>query len=231
MIGIICAMDIEAEGICALLENKKTESFGGLCYTLGTLNGKNIVIAVSGVGKVNSAICCEAMILKYNPDCIINSGVAGGLAKELDILGIAIAENVVQYDFDTSPLGDPVGFVSGINRIYMDCDKKVIDALKNAVTENGDNNYLTGTIASGDKFVNDDETRSFIIEKFNAIANEMEGASIGQVCVVNSVPFGVLRVISDNANSTSHIDYNTFKKLAADKTVNIISSFIKVINL
>ncbi len=228
MIGIIGAMDIEVEGIIKMLTDVKKERVSSIDFYVGKLNGKEIVTAVSGVGKVNSAVCCEAMIIKYSPECIINSGVAGGLAKDLNILDIAIADKVVEYDFDTSPLGDPVGFVSGIDRVYMECDKKVVDKLTEAVIKNNDTNYKTGTIASGDKFVNDNETRGFITDNFNAIANEMEGASIGHVCTLNGVPFGVIRVMSDNADSTSHMDYNTFKYIAADKSVNIIKSFVEI---
>ncbi len=228
MIGIICAMDIEAEGIIAMLADKKCETVSGIQFVCGKICGKDIVAAVSGVGKVNAAVCCEAMILKYNPDCIINSGVAGSLSKELDILDIAIADKVVQYDFDTSPLGDPVGFVSGINKVFMECGEKVISTLIKAVMQNNDTKHLKGTIASGDKFVNDNETRAFIKETFGAVANEMEGASIGQVCTMNNVPFGVLRAMSDNADSTSHMDYNTFKVIAAEKTVRIIRNFIEL---
>jgi len=114
MIGIIGAMDIEVENIKALLSDITTETVSGVDFVKGKFGQKDVVVAKCGVGKVFSALCTEAMILKYNPKVIINVGVAGCLTPELKIGDIVIADKVVQHDMDTSPLGDPIGMLSDI---------------------------------------------------------------------------------------------------------------------
>ena len=94
MIGIIGAMDVEVDGIKKNIENLKTEEFSGMKFFVGTLYGKEIVVVKSGEGKVNSAMAAQTMILKYNPEFIVNSGVAGGLHPDIKVMDIAIAENI-----------------------------------------------------------------------------------------------------------------------------------------
>ena len=225
-IGIIGAMKIEVEAIQDVMEDTKEEVISGVLFISGTLYGKKIVVAECGIGKVFAAICAEAMILKFNPDVIINTGVAGGLASQLKIGDIAVADSVVQHDMDTSPLGDPVGLLSGINIVNIPCDKKVAEKLL-SVVKALDINCISGVIASGDQFINGAEKKNWLVENFNAISCEMEGASIGHVCYVNKVPFGVVRSISDGADDDSHMDYPEFCKIAAKNSTEVIKTFVK----
>lgn len=227
MIGIIGAMDVETDGIKALMKNASEETVSGIKFVTGEFSGKNLVVAKCGAGKVNAALCTEAMILKFNPECIINTGVAGGLAKELNVTDIAIAENVVQHDYDTTPLGEPLGFLSHINIVNIPCSQKVIGILRNAAQALPQTTVICGTIATGDQFINSREQKLKIIHDFNAVSAEMEGGAIGHVCYANSVDFGVLRAISDNADGSSHMDFKEFTIAAADKTVKIIKYFIE----
>ena len=227
MIGIICAMKIEADAIRASLSDTKTESVSGVEFTTGTLHGKEIVIAVCGIGKVFAAICTEAMILRYAPSLIVNSGVAGTLTDALSIGDIAIAKTLVQHDMDTSPLGDPVGLVSGINKIHFEADAKAIAAFEEAVKAVGANS-VTGTIASGDQFMSDTEKKNVIRDRFNAVACEMEGAAIAHVSYVNNVPFAVLRAISDSASGDAQMEYPKFVAMASARSHAIIDTFVKL---
>ena len=97
MIGIICAMQIEADGIIALMENKKQREIAKMTFTSGTLNGKELVVVVCGVGKVNAAMCSFAMIQNYKPDCIINSGVAGSVSEKVSVGDIVVATNADSF--------------------------------------------------------------------------------------------------------------------------------------
>lgn len=229
MIGIIGAMDVEVDALKNQLENKTEEEISSVKYVKGTLNGKETVIAKCDPGKVNAAICAEAMIIKYSPEMIINVGVAGSLSNELDIGQIAIGESSVQYDMDTSPLGDPKGFVSGIGTVEFECDKEIVKKFVCAAEKCDDLKYCTGKIATGDRFVASDGIKNEIIKDFDCIACEMEGAAIGHVCAVNKIPYGILRAISDKADGSSHMDYPTFTKLAAKNSVKIINEFFKMI--
>lgn len=226
MIGIICAMKIEAEAIIASLSNTRTETVSGVEFTVGKRYGKEVVVAICGIGKVFAAICTEAMILKFAPELIINSGVAGTLTDRLSIGDIAIAGSLVQHDMDTSPLGDPVGLVSGINKIYFDADENAVSALKKACDTVGANSVV-GTVASGDQFMSDTEKKNAIRDRFNAIACEMEGASVAHVAFVNGVPFAVLRAISDSASGDAQMEYPKFVAMAAERSHAIIDAFLK----
>lgn len=226
MIGIICAMQIEIDKINEAVENKTTEVVSGVTFTRGTLFGKEVVTAVCGVGKVFAAICAEAMIIKYSPEVIVNTGVAGTLTDKLNICDVAVSSDVVQHDMDTSPLGDPVGLLSGINIVKIPADIAVAEKIASCVERIGLKS-IVGTIASGDQFINSADKKQYIATTFDAIACEMEGGSIGHVCYVNKTPFAVIRAISDGAGDESHMDYPTFARLAADKGAEAVKLFVK----
>ena len=124
MIGIICAMQIEADGVLALCENKKTAEKYGMTFTTGTLNGKELVVVVCGVGKVNAAMCASTLINDYKPELVINSGVAGALSPLVTVGDIVIGTKAVEHDMNTTALGDKQGEVSFPDGkvLFFDCD-------------------------------------------------------------------------------------------------------------
>ena len=230
-IGIIGAMQIEVEALSNAMENTETETVGNMTFVYGTLKGKKVVCAKCGIGKVFAAMCAQTMILKYAPDCIVNSGVAGTLSPSLSIGQIALAEQVVQHDMDTSPIGDPVGLISGINIIYIPADPAVTNALAAAVCSLGVP-YMRGTVASGDQFICHTADKDRIRSAFETtdkpvIACEMEGAAIGQVCYVNKVPYGILRAISDGGDENAFADYPTFLAAAAETATKVMLQFVE----
>ena len=228
MIGIIGAMRIEVETIRGWMEQKKSETIGGMEFVSGLLHGKPVVTLVCGIGKVSAAMGAQAMILRYAPDCIINTGVGGSLHPELRIGDLAVAEQLVQHDMDTTPLGDPPGYLTGPDCVYLPTDPAVTAALEKAAMSVGGVRCMRGTIASGDQFIADPAKKQRITQTFdNVIACEMEGASIAQVCVCNGVPFSVLRAASDCADGSGHMDYAEFLPVAADRAAQIIDAFVK----
>jgi len=222
MIGIIGAMDIEIEHINAVMDEKEEFTVSGALYTKGKLEGKDVVTAVCGIGKVFAAMCAQTMIVKFGADTIINTGVAGGLTNKTDILDTVVATALVQHDMDTTYFGDPRGLISGINVVEFPCDK----ALAEKISSNVEGNCIRGIVASGDCFVADSDKKKDISETFNAVACEMEGAAIAQVCYMNNIPFCVLRSISDGANG-EEMNYERFKVVAAEKAANVIINTIK----
>ena len=231
MIGIIGAMDIEVNGIIEKMTDKKSETISSTVYTSGKISGKDCVVAKCGIGKVNAAVAAQTMILKYNPDMIINTGIGGSTSLKTHIGYVVIAENVVQHDMDTTALGDEPAtlFLPEESIIYIPCDKKLIQKLETACKNAGENNYVVGTVATGDKFISGNESRSGLNQKFNALACEMEGGSIGQVCYLNHIPFAVLRSVSDSmSDEDDAVEYSTFSKAAAEKSVKIICAFFEI---
>ncbi len=223
-LGIIAAMTIEAELIEAAMTDITRETCGSIEYCLGKIGNTDIVLAVCGIGKVFAAICAQTMIVKYAPDAVINTGVGGTLTKKLSVGDVAVSSAMVQHDMDTSAIGDPVGLISGINIIEIPADEALANKISNIVRGMGINT-VKGIIATGDKFIGTQEDKEHIVKNFGAVACEMEGAAIGQVCYVNKVPFAVIRAISDDADSGACEDYPAFAKMAAKNSAKAVIEF------
>ena len=220
-LGIIAAMKIEAELIEAAMTDIVRETCSSIEYCLGKIGTTDIVLAVCGIGKVFAAICAQTMIVKYAPDAVINTGVGGTLTKKLSVGDVAVSSAMVQHDMDTSALGDPVGLISGINIVEIPADAALAEKIS-AIVKSMGINTVTGTIATGDQFIGNQETKNRIADTFGAIACEMEGAAIGQVCYVNKVPFAVIRAISDDADGGACEDYPAFAKMAAKNSAKAV---------
>ena len=225
-LGIIAAMKIEAELIEAAMTDIVREICGSIEYCLGKIGTTDIVLAVCGIGKVFAAICAQTMIVKYAPDAVINTGVGGTLTKKLSVGDVAVSSAMVQHDMDTSALGDPVGLISGINIVEIPADAALAEKIS-AIVKGMDINTVQGIIATGDQFIGNQETKKRIVDTFGAIACEMEGAAIGQVCYVNKVPFAVIRAISDDADGGACEDYPTFAKMAAKNSAKAVIELAK----
>ena len=220
--GIIGAMVVETDAIKAMLTDKKVENHGGIEFVCGMLGKNQVVVATCGIGKVFAAICAQTMILKYSPDRIINTGVAGSLSPSVGLLDVAISTSVVQHDMDTSPLGDPVGLISGINVVNLPAAQSLIAQVEAAAERVGIRS-VRGVIASGDQFIADGAKKDYIRDTFSAIACEMEGAAIGQVCYAAGVDFVVIRAISDNADDAAGaLDYPTLCVKAAEQSQKLL---------
>jgi adenosylhomocysteine nucleosidase len=217
-------MQMEVENLKSSMQHVHTEDYSGVTYVVGNIGDQSVVAAVCGVGKVFAAICAEAMILKFQVDCVINIGVAGTLCKELGIMDMAVADQVVQHDMNTSALGDPIGLLSGLNQIFLPSDDKMRKLLCSCIEEKGIG-YKVGTIATGDIFMHKETQKALLHERFGAIACEMEGGAIGHVCHVNAVPFAILRSISDGEGGS--MDYETFAEKAAMQAILVVVDFIK----
>ena len=231
MLGIIGALDIEVNGIIAKMENPKEKIISSLKFTSGIISGTECVVARCGIGKVNAALCTQTMILEYKPDRIINTGIAGSTSDKTHIGSVVIAGDIVQHDFDTTLLGDAPAtlFLPEENIVHIPADSRLIAELEKICSSLDDINYIVGTVATGDQFIGTIEARNDINRRFGAIACEMEGGSIGQVCYINKIPFAVLRSISDDSSCDegAQVEYNTFSRSAAQKAIEIITAFIE----
>jgi len=225
MIGIIAAMQIEADSLIAEMTETSSETISGTTYIKGNLREKKIVVAVCGIGKCFAAMCAQTMILRYQPTLIINTGVAGALSDRLDIYDIAIATSAVQHDFDTTDIdNDPIGNIPGIRLVNLPCSQNVAQTLIQ-LAKKLDINVLPGVIATGDVFVSCKERKAFIRDTFTAIACEMEGGAIAQVCYVNDVECAIIRSISDNADGEVE-EYDKFKYKAAENSCKLLLEFL-----
>lgn len=224
MLGIIGAMTVEVDELKKIMSDTLEHTVGDMTFVSGKLYGADAVVTVCGEGKVNAAMCTQAMIMEYAPDLIVNTGVGGGLADGLKIGDVVVASAVVEHDMDMSPLGYPIGFVGGVNRTEMPCDKKTADLLEHCTRELNIP-CRRGIVASGDQFISSDEKKAFLVKTFNASVCEMEGAAIGHVCIRNGVPFGVLRSVSDSGDDKASMSFPEFAELAAKNSIAIIKLF------
>ena len=225
-IGVIGAMTVEVKGLIAQMENDRTQETAGLVFHRGLLGGVDCVVAKCGAGKVNSAVCAQVMITQYAPRLVINVGVAGGM--DVGIGDLVLASQCVQHDFDTTPLGEPQSQLTicrgeGEESFVMLNSDQAASALLLEEARQIYGGAHLGVIATGDSFVADPAKGRQLRRQFGAKAVEMEGASIAQACYMNSVPFAILRAISDNANDDSPADFPAFVQACAEKSARLLA--------
>ncbi len=231
MVGLISAEKQELDEILKLMHNKNEEIFGAFKFIKGKINNKECIAALSGVGKVCSSICTQTLILKYSPEFILNVGVAGGIGEKVNVFDVVIANNVVQYDFDLSPLQNrKKGEIPALNLIEIPCSswivKNILNSTKNTIK---DIKIHCGTIVTGDKFINSPTKLMQLNKEFNGLACDMESGSIGQTCYLSKIDFGIIRGISDNANSTAHVDFENYIEKASENASQVLYKFLETI--
>lgn len=153
----------------------------------------NLIACCGGIGKVNAAMSAALLLERYHPDLVINAGVAGCF-ENVPIGTLVLAEGFVQHDMDTSGIGDPVGFVSTVNRV--DFPTAAPDQARRAMDAAG-YPYRTGLVATGDWFALPGRRTDWIADTFHPLLCEMEGGAAAQVCCRFGVPFMALKSVSD----------------------------------
>lgn len=226
MLGIIGAMDVEVNAIKERVTNKTTAVIAGVQFVCGFIEGVMVCVAQCSPGKVNAALCTQAMIDNFDVEKIINVGVGCSLSKDVVIKNVVIATDVCQYDIDITALGEPLGFINGLNTVKIKTDPELSERLARTAINYGEKIHR-GTIASGDTFIADNRLKEKITDNFGALCGEMEGGAIGHTCAANNIPFAVLRSISDGGDLNAQLDYPTFKKIAAEISTAIIVEYIK----
>lgn len=221
-IGIIGAMEEEIESLSCNMDVQSIKAKAGMKFKCGYISGSKVVLVVSGVGKVNAAVCTQILADDFSVDKIINVGVAGGIGNDVKCGDVVIAESLVQHDVDTSAFGDKIGQIPRMDTFDFVCDKELVKKAQAASLSICDYGTHVGRIVTGDQFVADRSKLRWLQEEFGAVACEMEGGSIAQVCYLNRIPFVIIRSISDNADSDAHIDYDKFKPIAIKNSSEIL---------
>lgn len=227
IIGIIGAMDEEVEQLLKDIEIERKETKAMMNFYFGRLWGQNTVVVRSGIGKVNAAVCAQILIDEFKADYIINVGIAGGIGENIKPGDVVVADNLIQHDMDTTAFGDRIGQIPRLDTYDFKCSEILVSKAKEACSYLKDGKSLVGRIATGDQFIADCDKIKWLNSEFDAIACEMEGGSIAQVCYLNKIPFVVIRSISDNASTGAHMDYEKFKYIAVDNSVIILKNMLK----
>jgi len=228
MIAIVGAMDQEVDELKGMMQNVEVTKKAGLEFFQGELEGKAAVVVKCGVGKVNAAICTEALIETYHPTVVINTGVAGGLDADINIGDIVLSTDAVEHDMDVRALGYERGVIPDQEVSVFQADETLrMKAYEVCKRVNLDIQVLMGRVVSGDQFISGREKKEDLIETFGAACAEMEGAAIAHTAVQNNVPFLVIRSISDKADDSAHMDYPEFLKIAVKNSVRLVTGLLK----
>ncbi|MBQ4078834.1 5'-methylthioadenosine/adenosylhomocysteine nucleosidase [bacterium] len=226
-VAVIGAMDCEINTLKECLKDIETIEYGKLTVFKGRIGNNEIILTKSGVGKVCAAINTQFIIDKFQPDCIINTGVAGGIAQELEVGDIVIATSLVQHDFDATALGYVKGYActGGDNQkpTWFYTDEKLIKAFETAISKvHTTSKIYKGVIATGDMFIGTPEKKTELRELFNATAAEMESSAIAQTANTNDIPCLVIRAISDLADCTANKPFAEVEKQMAEVAASTI---------
>ncbi len=227
-IGIIGAMDEEIALLLQEVEDQKQVLHAGISFIKGRFHDREVVICKSGVGKVNAAITTQILIDHFKIGAVWFTGVAGALNPDLNIGDIVISSSCQQHDMDCSPLGFNRGIIPFQEISDFPADPRFIklaeEACSRVCKEHG---FMIGRVLSGDQFIADSETVRLLHETMRGACVEMEGASIAQVCYTNSVPYVILRSMSDKADGTAHANFAEFTVAASKRSFDIVEDMIR----
>lgn len=224
-IGLIGAMEVEIElylkGMTEIEESRRA----GMSFWRGKFLRRDLVLCQSGVGKVNAAICNQILIDHYAVDQVIFTGVAGALDPSLNVGDLVVSVDCLQHDFDVTALGYTWGQIPGLGTTF-DADPTLVELAIKAGERITDCQTIKGRVLSGDTFVADRESVKKLHRELGGTCVEMEGAAVAQVCVMNKIPFVVIRSMSDKADGSAGISYREFKFLAARRSYEIVTKMI-----
>ncbi|AIL31985.1 5'-methylthioadenosine/adenosylhomocysteine nucleosidase [Basilea psittacipulmonis] len=228
-IAIIGAMQKEIEILKQALSNRQTHQFGAIQIDTGRYANKDIILCLSGIGKVNASIATSLAIECFKPDCVINTGSAGGIGSGLKVGDVVIGATVAHHDVDVTAFGYDYGQVPALPTRYHSSEQLLMTA--QTAAQHFDNAQVkTGLIVSGDSFIHSKEQIHTIHHHFNdAQAVEMEAASIAQTCHVLNTPFVIIRAISDSADEKADISFEEFLTIASKHSSQMVQAMIREI--
>ncbi|MDG6881714.1 5'-methylthioadenosine/S-adenosylhomocysteine nucleosidase [Phocoenobacter uteri] len=225
-IGIIGAMAQEVEILKNAMQDLKVTEIAGCTIFEGKIANKEVALLQSGIGKVAAGMGTALFLQLTKPDCVINTGSAGGLDKNLSVGDIVISTEARYHDVDVTAFGYEFGQLPA-NPAGFESDK-ALSELAFSLTQEVGENAVSGLICSGDLFVNSGQIIEQIRKNFpQVVAVEMEATAIAQVCHAFKIPFVVVRAISDVADKESHLSFDEFLPLAAEKSSKIVLKMIE----
>ena len=228
MLGIIGAMDEEVAKIKEQMEGVQVQTWAAMDFYRGTLEGKEVVVVRSGIGKVNAAVCAQILADRYQVSGIVNTGIAGSLKAEIDIGDIVLSTDALQHDMDATNFGYPLGQIPRMDVLSFPADEKLRALAKECCSRvNPDIHTYEGRVVSGDQFISDQAKKDWLIENFQGFCTEMEGAANAQAAYLNGIPFLIIRAISDKADNSASVDYPTFEAKAIVHSVNLMLEMIR----
>ena len=227
-VGVIGAMEQEVRLLIESMQIESEKEIAGMRFTCGLIEGKQAVVVMCGVGKVNAAICAHTLIREFGARSVINTGAAGSLNNEINISDLVFSTDALQYDLDASPLGFAVGEIPYANVREFPADEELRRVGEEAAAEAFPGTCIfTGRICSADTFVASVEAKERIRREFGGECCEMEGAAIAQACYLNKTPYLIVRAISDKADGSGDADFSEFSAEASRKGAELVRRMIE----
>jgi adenosylhomocysteine nucleosidase len=234
-LALVSAMHEELAAVLARLPDEQKTVVAGREFWVGHWHGHEVVAVLSRIGKVAAATTATTLIERFGVNCLVFTGVAGGLAPQVQVGDVVVGRAFVQHDMDASPLF-PRHEVPLTGMTYFPADAALTDllaqaaplALQDMVTALPKSEWLDldlaharvhqGLIASGDRFVSQTaESQALVRDIPDALAVEMECAAMAQVCHDYEVPLAAVRIISDRADDAAHVDFPRFIQTIASR--------------
>lgn len=229
-IAIIGAMEEEVTLLREKIENKKVETIAGCEFTLGKMDGADVILLRSGIGKVNAAMSTSILLEKYRPDFVVNTGSAGGFHPDLNVGDVVISSEVRHHDVDVTAFGYEYGQVPQLPPAFI-ANEELVKIAEDAASEIEGIQVVKGLIATGDSFMNDPKRVEAIQDKFIDLqAVEMEAAAIAQVSHQFGTPFVIIRSLSDIAGKESNVSFEQFLDKAALHSATLVMKIVAAIN-
>lgn len=222
-------MESEHRQLAGRLKDRANETDGIYSYAIGKVGGNELVLMQCGIAKVNAALGTQAVISRYKPDCILSTGVAGGIDSSLKIGDVVASSKVVHHDVWCGD-GNERGQVQGLPTFLPVSEPLLKHALSLNKTHHEDKTRIVGgLICTGEQFISDKQHLTYIKQTFpDGMAVDMESAAIAQTCYIYGVPFLSFRIISDTPGATADnfSQYNDFWKEIAQSCFHTTWSFL-----
>lgn len=246
--AIVAALHDELSAVLDLMPDEQRTQVAGRTFWQGHLQGHDVVAVLSRIGKVAAATTATALIERFKVDRIVFTGVAGGLARGVRVGDVVVATRFLQHDMDASPLF-PKYEIPDYGQAAFATDPALTQALLSAAQVTLADLPQTlppfvidtfslqaprlhqGLIVSGDRFVSATlESQALQTALPDALAVEMEGAALAQVCHDYGVPFAAVRTISDRADDAAHVDFMAFlRQVACRYSAGMVAHTLKML--
>lgn len=218
VIGIIVAMQEELEHLLLHIKNVQTHTLHHCTVIQGDLHNKRLYLLNAGIGKVNAAIATALLIKEYQPDLIINIGIAGSVAEYLKTGDVAVSDCSVYYDVDATVFGYQAGQIPRMPTHYQTDFSIEIDE-----TKFSDFKVFLGIICTGDSFLTSRNPLTKIKEHFqNIVAIDMEAAAVAQTCYHFELPFLLIKGITDQVDANASEDSEKNVQTAMENALRVL---------
>ncbi len=225
-IAVIGTLEEEINSIRSEMEIISAKNIVGLDFVMGKMFGNNVVLVMSGIGKVNAAVCTQILIDMYAVDYVIDVGSAGILHPDMATGDIVISDDVCYYDFDTTFFGVPKGVIYRMEESFFKASPELIALSSKASEEQGLNTFI-GRIVTGDKFVFETSEKNEIKNEFKALCIDMEGGAVAHTCYLNKIPFVIISLVFEEFSGNTYEVFNSSAINSFTETVKRVIDMIE----